>query len=499
MEQQWKQNTYSYLDTALQEQRNLELTQELRLGEGMPDVGQILWVDGQCMLRGKEWQTDSVSVSGGMMLRVLYLPEDGSGVRCVEDWIPFRMEWDLPEGTPQGWLQVRCMQRSADARSMSARKILLRAGVMLQVEAYAPGEADIPEPEELPEQVQLLKTVWPLRFRKEAGEKVFQLEEEPEIPGSVPVPEKLLSVRLEPHLTECRVLGNKLVFRGNGDLHILYRSQEGRLHSWENSLPFSQFVQLEDTYGTDAQADVALFPTDLEAELTGEGRLRLKMGLTGQYLVTDKETVTVVEDAYCPGRELKAQHTEIPLPVILESRRETLRPEQNIPADADMVTDMVFWADQPRLRQTDMGWELTENGQFHVLYYGTDGSLHTGTGRWEGKNMIPAGDTTRMFASMALPEGIKGTVGAGQILASGELPLEMTASARQKLLAVTGLSLGGEIPKDPLRPSLILRRAGNHRLWDLAREAGTTVDAIQRANCLTEEPDPGRMLLIPVP
>ena len=103
MEQQWKQNAYAYLDTALQEQRNLELTQELRLGEGMPDIGQILWTEGQCMLRGKEWQSDAVSISGGVSVRVLYLPEDGSGVRCAEGWIPFRMEWDLPEGTPQGY------------------------------------------------------------------------------------------------------------------------------------------------------------------------------------------------------------------------------------------------------------------------------------------------------------------------------------------------------------------------------------------------------------
>ena len=499
MEQQWKQNAYAYLDTALQEQRNLELTQELRLGDGMPDIGQILWTEGQCLLRGKEWQSDAVSISGGVSVRVLYLPEDGSGVRCAEGWIPFRMEWDLPEGTPQGWLEIRCMLRSADARSISARKLLLRAGAVVQAAAFVPGETLIPEPEFLPEGVEMLKSTWPLRLRKEAGEKIFQLDEEQELPGSVPVAEKLLTFRMTPRLTECRVLGNKLVFRGNGELHILYRSQEGRIHSWELSLPFSQFVQLEGEFGNDAQGEVTLCLTDLEAELTAEGKIRLKAGLTAQYLVTDKQLLTTVEDAYCPGRELKLQRSEADLPVILETRRETFRPEQNIPAEADILTDTVFLPDLPRLRQTDSGWEMDCSGQFHTLYYGADGSLRSGTGRWEGKEAIPAGEGTRMVGELFPAEGVKGSTGSGQIHAAAELPVGITAMTRQKLPLVTGMTLGEEIPRDPMRPSLILRRAGTMGLWSIARETGTTVDAIRRANGLTEEPDPERMLLIPVP
>ena len=77
--------------------------------------------------------------------------------------------------------------------------------------------------------------------------------------------------------------------------------------------------------------------------------------------------------------------------------------------------------------------------------------------------------------------------------------MEVTSMTRQSLPAVMGMTLGAEIPKDPMRPSLILRRAGRQRLWDLARESGTTVDAIRKANGITEEPDPERMLLIPVP
>ena len=62
---------------------------------------------------------------------------------------------------------------------------------------------------------------------------------------------------------------------------------------------------------------------------------------------------------------------------------------------------------------------------------------------------------------------------------------------------VTQLEAGEKREPDPNRPSLVLRRA-NGRLWDLARASGSTMAAIREANGLTGEPEPGKMLLIPV-
>ena len=51
---------------------------------------------------------------------------------------------------------------------------------------------------------------------------------------------------------------------------------------------------------------------------------------------------------------------------------------------------------------------------------------------------------------------------------------------------------------DPNRPGLILKRMGDHTLWDLAKENGSTVERIRSANELTDLVEPDRVLLIPV-
>ena len=308
--------------------------------------------------------------------------------------------------------------------------------------------------------------------------------------------EKLISWRMDPRITDKRVLGDKAVFRGSGNLHVLYRSPEGQFHSWDFELPFSQYTDLRGEYSDHARMDLGLLPTALELELS-EGRLHLKSGMAAQYRITDQELLKVAEDAYSPIRELGVSVEDLTPPVILENRQENLYGEQTVPAEANVVADVQFLPDFPRQRRTEKGLQLEYPGQFQVLYYGEDGRLHGASARWEGSQTIPAGENTRMFA-VPLGGDVQSIPGNGQIMMRAELPVEMTAAGYHPISMVTGVELGQQKQPDPDRPSLILRRAGQSSLWDLAKASGSSVEAIRRANGLNSEASPDQMLLIPV-
>ena len=133
------------------------------------------------------------------------------------------MKWDLPQDCPEGQLQIRLLPRFVDARSVSARKMILRTGVAAMAEAFVPFEAETWSVGEVPEDVQLLRTRYPVRWYRNAGEKAFQLDEDLTLPGSAPQPDKLIYYNMNPDITESKVMKDKVVFRGNGNLHILYR------------------------------------------------------------------------------------------------------------------------------------------------------------------------------------------------------------------------------------------------------------------------------------
>ncbi len=485
------------LDTVLQAVQNSEQTQEIKLSDGLPDIGRILAAWGQVILRGKEWRSDSIAFTGGMMVWVLYAPEDGGGEKCIDAWIPFQMKWDIPSGVPEGSIRIQCLPRFVDARPVSARKIMVRAGMGAAAQALVPDSQAVYAPEKDTEGVELLKSVYPVRLNKEAGEKTFLQDEDLVLPDSMPKPEKLIYYRAEPKISDKKVLSEKVVFRGNTNLHTLYRDPEGRLHSWDFEVPFSQYADLSGEHSGDAQADFWLSPTSLDLELDEAGRLRLKCGVTAQYLITDKEPIFLIEDAYSPGRELSLQREVLELPAMLEYRRENLYGEQTIQGDADSVVDMGFLPDFPRQERTMDGVDMVMPGSFQVLYYGQDGSLQSGTARWEGRQAIPADENSQILA-MPMAGQTQAITGPGTIQMKTELPLEMTTTARQGIPMVTGVELGEQAQLDPGRPSLILRRSEESRLWDIAKASGSTMEAIRRANGLTDEPLPNQMLLIPV-
>jgi len=493
---QFQKKEVPCLQSPLSQIQNLEQTQELRIPEGMPGAARILGAWGQVLLRSKEWRRDSVHTSGGVQVWALYEPEDGSAPRRLETWVPFRMDWDLPEESSEGKIRLFPLLRYVDARIVSAGKIMIRVGIGILAQCWCPWMGQISQPEGDMGDVELLRSRWPVRLPREAGEKAFEMEETLSLPASAPKPEKTVYFRMTPVVGEQRVLGNRMVFRGSGNLHVLYFCEDGQLHSWDFELPFSQYTDLDGSYSPEAQADVLMAVTRLELEPDGEGKLNLKAGLTGQYLVDDREILETVEDAYSPRQALTMKQETLELPVLLDNRQENIYGEQTIPTGAEILTDTAFLLDFPRQRREENGVLLEQPAMVDLLYYDPEGRIQGLHQRWEGSMALPADNAAELSAlpmsaqMQVLPSGDSMTL-------RGEVPLQIQASSGQGMPMVTELETGERKEPDPGRPSLVLRRAEG-RLWDIARSSGSTVSAIREANGLTGEPEPNRMLLIPV-
>ena len=114
-----------FTKTAAQEQ-----TQELIVPDSYPDCGRIVFTGACAVMRGKEARDGSVVVTGGVRAGLLYVPEDGTGPRALSCYLPYSIRVDDPAATAAMQLQACCHVRSADARLINSRKILVRADVI---------------------------------------------------------------------------------------------------------------------------------------------------------------------------------------------------------------------------------------------------------------------------------------------------------------------------------------------------------------------------------
>ena len=292
-------------------------------------------------------------------------------------------------------------------------------------------------------------------------------------------------------------MGDKLIFRGIGHVHLLYLADDGGQYSWDFELPFSQYSELEQMYEDDGQIMIWPCVTALEAEME-EGQIHLKAGLVCQYRISDRPVIEVVTDAYSPNRTVQLHFQDLELPGILESKEQTLQVQSTSAVEGLRVADVRFMPQPVQVHAQAENVQLEIPGEFRVLYYDMEGNLREEAMKADQTVTIPADSGVKVEAS-AWPGGkALGNLLSGNLQMQAELSVQTDTLMQSGIPMVDALELGELQEPDPNRPSLILCRAGERSLWEVAKDSGSTVEAIRQANQLQDEPEAQRMLLIPV-
>ena len=494
MELQFESRKVSCLQQVKWETKQQELTQEVRLTEQQPDIGSVLAAWGQCLIRGKQWHSGSMEVSGGVMAFVLYSPEDGSPSRNVQTWLPFSFRWELPQTKHDGVIQVRCRLTGMDARSASARKLIVRADVLAVAEAMVPEEQELLQLKDPPEDLQLHVQKIPVTIPSEAGEKAFTIEDTLQFTGNGPVPERMVRYHIHPEIIDRKVMSDKVVFRGTALVHTLFADSEGLLYSRDFEVPFSQDAPLDRERDPEAVCTVCPVATALEVEQNAQGGWQVKAGFACQYVVFDTPVLELIQDAYSNLRHTESVVTELPLPAMLHREESLVNLSAQPEAQGSRGVDAEVYYYQP----TEEEGEIELSGSTQLLYADMEGQLRTIHTPWRQSIAYPEKDKTHLQVT-AVPSGkVRSSVSPSGSEVQWDLLVDMVRNQKGGLQQLSKLDVSEPRTPDPDRPSLILRKAGTENLWTLAKLCGSTEESIRNANGLDGEPEPGKLLLIPV-
>lgn len=494
MELQFEQRIVEYLRCNVRQVQNLEQTQELRLPDGMPDIGRVLCAWGQAMVRNKQWRSDGVTVGAGVQVWVLYIPEDGTEPRSVELWLPVTGKFAFQESKREGTVMVSAQVCSVDARILSARKMMVRATVGLLAQAMEKTQTTVCMPLQWPQEVQLLQRTYPAVLPREAGEKQFSVDEDIATDTAV---RKILGCQVQPVVTEQTAAGGRVVLRGECRVHLMYMNESDEINTMDVSLPFAQLSELDRDYDKDASCVVWMQVNQMDIQ-AHDGGVHLQCALAAQYMIYERQLLEVVEDAYSPYMAVEPIMKQVELPMLLEQRKEKLDLSVQLERAANGVIAVDPMLMQPTVFREGDAVLLEVPGSLQVLYRDEEQALRCENKTWSAGLQLQAGVDSQVQVMIGSVRQIQAYCKGQQIQADGGMELAVTTMALQQIPMVTGLVLGQREAADPARPSLILQRAGNRELWEIAKVCGSTVEAITQANQLAGEPAPGQMLLIPV-
>lgn len=268
MELMLQTNPLCYLKTAVREVRCQEETGETLVPDGEPDIATLADCAAEVYLRGKDLREGTVTVAGGVKGTVLYLPEDGTTVRCLECYLPFTIKVEHPALTDRSDVCCELRVRSVDARILNARKALLRVNLACAVTAYQAAAETFASMESAIPGVEIRETVTQMELPLEMAERAFVLSDALELPAGRPPIETLCRSRCDLLVTDQKIVGDKALFKGTLTCKVLYRAPDGSLQRVSQALPYSQYCTLDREYD---QETVAVLPLLTGCDIESEG------------------------------------------------------------------------------------------------------------------------------------------------------------------------------------------------------------------------------------
>lgn len=244
-----------------------EETLESIVPDALPDIARIVEAAGMVLFRQKETVDGSVRVTGTARTSVLYQPDGSEGLCALSLNIPFLCSGDNPAIQSDSQVQVSARVISADAQLLNPRKVLARVELAVEVCVYEAEKSEVcvRADHEEDDSIQTLEETHKDMVAVDVVEKNFTFSDVLHLPASRPPLEQLLRARAELNCSESKVIGKKLVVKGECILSVLYRSGEETACA-RFELPFSQIMEVkgggEESF---TWADAALIGMDCTA------------------------------------------------------------------------------------------------------------------------------------------------------------------------------------------------------------------------------------------
>jgi len=482
-----------------------EETLESIVPDSCPDILQIVDVLGQANLLTKEAKERTAIVNGVVRAVILYQPDQGECLHRMEVGIPFSCQADMPGLTDHGIVLACPRLCSAEARMLNSRKVLLRVDLAVDVTACQVSEQNVSCTVSNPEEHAICQQQYNGEHYHLASvqEKTFTFTDSIRLQGSQSEMLQVLAVRAEASCTESKLIGNKLIFKGNVNVNVLVQETTGLLSNVHESMPFSQVIEASDV-GEDGDCIIFVEVMQLDWTLSADDnrRLDLSLELMAQGQVYDCCSVMLLSDLYSTKRQTEVQREQLTVCRLEENsiRTQSVRELLDVQEGVRSIIDCRTVLGPVSQRREGDEVLLCSDAWVTALYLTETGELRC------MRNCIPVSCRCRCASTFvcrcirAAEQGVFAVPAAGGIEIHFNIDFLCQTISCMQIPVVHTAKLGdARNHKEGERPSIVLRLAEpGESLWDLAKAYATTIQDIQQANELdTEQPPMGQMLLIP--
>lgn len=478
-----------------------EETLETIVPDSLPDAARVVTVSGEAFTKEKITSDGKVRLSGSIRAVILYIPDGEDSPRAMEVTLPFQADRDDPRMRADFIVHGSVTAAACDARLMNPRKLLLRCELMCGLTVYEKTRrsisAGIQAGSDISVETQMTSHI--CRVITEAVEKNFAFSDVLKPSAAKPPVDELLWGRMQNSVCEGKVIGRKLVCKGDFLLAVLYRSGKSVIPI-QFELPYSQVVELSSEW-PEADAELSLVMRQMDLRMR-EGELEVTAEMALQACVWSSCRVDVLCDAYSTVSPFAVERTKQELCVGAESqkKRRQVRHFIELGVPARQVVDCRCETEGYASKETEQGVTCESRFCVDVLYLSEDDTLCAVSRTVPVSLEVPEDSGSRLRWSCRPAGEISAVPVTGGVEVRFECDYECMLTRTEQIQSVAEIRPAESVSDMEPRPSVIIRIVGvGETLWDIAKSCGSSVADICTVNGLSGDAAPeGANLLIPI-
>lgn len=504
MELELKSQHLNCYETLLETNLCKEETQESIVPDACPDILHIIDTGATICLKEKVLYEGRVELTGVVSCSIMYCPEVELGVRHMRASIPFTCSIDVPGAHSGCRLVVRPFVQACDTRSLNPRKVLTRVDIALSIQVLSPICHPISQSVSCDDSMSVEQLI-----RKERScittcveEKNVTFNDSLHFPNNRKPAEEILNTKINLVCSESKIIGNKLIFKGEGTLSVLYRDCTGDICTAHFELPFSQIMEVIGT-DEDAVCQVNLILSGYTCDLTSEGTcLDVTFDVLVQSVIREVIEVPVLVDAYSTRYQTTAEWATQNLHGITEqaSNRCAVRSVLELDEPIRDICDVNAWVGAVSLHTEGDLTICKAEASVTIIYWNDQGNLVSCFHRQTLETELQVANSSRLSCHCTLTSPPTATITTGGIELRLQSDFHVFGVTTRTQEYVSKLSCDESAPRNNCQQaSIVLRMVGQGEcLWDIAKSYGTSTLDIVQANDLAEDQLPmGELLLIP--
>ena len=472
-----------------------------------PDIAAVLKCTLKPVIQSKQLSGDRMIVDGVSMIRVMYLDEGRKCVRCCEFSQPFTSTFNVKNVGVNACIKVSAKTDYVNCRATSPRRLDVHGAFTVKMKITAQSSREVISSAK-GDNLYTRKSTLAFSVPCASTEKSFTISEVLDIGEGKAPAEVLIRGDAVPSLTDCKLLPNKVIVKGELLLKNLYASDvaAGNMEIVEHEIPFSQIIDVDgisEEWECDVRLNVVFSDIHISVNQNGESCLlsvNIKVMAEVQCYSTDMSEV--VTDAYSSRYPLKLENQRLDTEHLVGVRRGTNTIKETLELPPDGVAEIVdIWCEATPVAQRCEDETAYLDGRLLIAMLARDNAGAVAYYERTSDFTLEFDECcTNMTADLTVLHVDYSMAGSKQLEIRVELGVTRCCYAADSCLAVTTMEADETAGFPEEKAALkIYFAGGGESLWEIAKNCHTSVEAVMEENGLTSDVLPDdTMLLVPL-